>query len=70
MGAFSTEQAAQSHLESVSILTEFKHASPLIKKTRDIYIARMTGLSAQSAQQACKALVKSRHECLIIGTST
>jgi len=69
VGAFSTERAAQSYLDSLSILKELKQASPLIKKSNQLYIARMTGLSAQSAQLACKALVKSRHECLIIGVS-
>lgn len=69
IGAFSTEKAASIHIETVSILREFSGASPNIRKTDKLFIARMSGLSAQSAQQACKALVKSRYECLIIGPS-
>lgn len=67
IGQFETEIAAKTYSDSLFILPEFKTAKPQIRAKGELLTIRMTNLTAQSAQAACKSLEKSRHECLIIG---
>lgn len=69
-GLFETKEMAQSHLQSLTLLSELDKAKPLLTSRGEKFAARMTGLTAQSARKACKVLEKSRHGCLIIGPSS
>ncbi len=70
LGLFDTEGAAKTHLDSLRLLPELAVAKPVLISKGPLIAARMTGLSAQSARASCKALVKTRHGCLIIGPSS
>ncbi len=70
LGLFDQENAASAHLESFALLPDLADATPALIQRGSGVAARMTGLSAQSARAACKALVKTRHGCLIIGPSS
>ena len=70
LGQFDQEAEAMAHLESLSLLPDLTKATPALIPRGSRISARMTGLSAQSAHTACKALVKTRHGCLIIGPSS
>jgi D-alanyl-D-alanine carboxypeptidase len=70
LGLFADAQAAQAHLNSVTLLPELSKAKPEVQKRGTQYVARMRHLSAQSARDACKALEKSRYGCLVIAPSS
>lgn len=70
LGLFEDENSAKAHLDSLTLLPDLAKATPLLSPRGSMIAARMTGLSAQSARTACKALVKTRHGCLIIGPSS
>ncbi len=70
LGLFTDETQAKAHLESVTLLPSLARAKPVLQQRGPQYVARMSGLSPQSAREACKALEKSRHGCLIIAPSS
>jgi len=70
LGLFETEASAKAHLDSLGLLPDLAAAKPVLTPRGSMIAARMTGLSAQSARASCKALVKTRHGCLIIGPSS
>lgn len=70
LGLFETETSAKAHLDSLGLLPDLASAKPVLTPRGAMIAARMTGLSAQSARASCKALVKTRHGCLIIGPSS
>jgi D-alanyl-D-alanine carboxypeptidase len=70
LGLFNQEVDASAHLDSLALLPDLAAATPVLIPRGSGFAARMSGLSAQSARAACKALVKTRHGCLIIGPSS
>ena len=70
LGLFEDQDSAKAHLDSLALLPALARATPSLTSRGAKVAARMSGLSAQSARAACKALVKTRHGCLIIGPSS
>ena len=73
VGAFTTEEQARTHLDTISKMANaanaIKAVSPTENRGKTFHRARLTGLSSRQAQSICGKLSALNNACLVIAPS-